>query len=165
MSENKNYKQILDNFYDYLFGVIKLHREMIPKLKDELMLIQSGSLDELNINLNHQQLFIYQTKNFTVDVAGYMNELNLTGKNLSEVIKQLPRDEQLRFDELLSQFEKTSREIQFYKEKCQTLLEMKLHQVKKNIAQSKLKSDKTTYQEDGTEVGSINFPRTFEKSI
>jgi hypothetical protein len=165
MSENKNDKQIVDDFYNYIFGVIRLHRELTPKLKDELMLIQSNSLDELNQNLNYQQTFIYQIKNFDEKVADYMKKLNLNGKNLSEVIKQLPQDEQERFDGLLQQFRETSREMQFYKEKCKTLLETKLYVVNKNIAQFDLKSDKTTYQEDGTETKKTEIIRTFEKSI
>lgn len=165
MSEIKNNKQTLDSFYDYLFGVIKLHRETIPKLRDELMLIQSNSIDELNDNLNHQQIFLYQIKNFDKEVADYMKKLNLTGKNLSQVVLQLPKDEQMRFYELLSQFEETMKEIQFYKEKCQTLLQTKLHMVNKNIAQFELTRDKSTYREDGTEVGRLNLPSTFEESI
>jgi len=162
MSENK---KVVDNFYDYLFGVIKLHRETIPKLKDELLLIQSNSIDELNDNLNHQQLFLYQIKNFDEEVADFMNKLNLTGKKLSEVIQQLPEDEQMRFYDLLGQFEETSMEIQFYKGKCQNLLETKLHVVNKKIEQFKLKSDKTTYSEDGTEVENVTLLKAFEKSI
>lgn len=165
MSENKNDKEILDDFHTYLFGVIKLHQEMIPKLKDELMLIQSNSLDELNQNLNYQQIFIYQVKNFDEKVADYMKQLNLSGNNLSEVIKQLPQDEYERFDDLLKKFEKTSREMQFYKEKCKIILETKLHVINKNIAQFELKSDKATYQEDGTEAKKTEIIRTFEKSI
>ncbi|MBC3805013.1 hypothetical protein GH808_11280 [Acetobacterium fimetarium] len=165
MSENKNDKQIVEDFYNYIFGVIKLHRELTPKLKDELMLIQSNSLDELNQNLNYQQTFIYQIKNFDEKVADYMKKLNLSGNNLSEVIKQLPQDEQERFDGLLQQFRETSREMQFYKEKCKTLLETKLYVVNKNIAQFDLKSDKITYQEDGTETKKTEIIRTFEKSI
>jgi len=161
MSENN--KPILDDFYQYLFGVIKLHQEMIPKLKDELMLIQSNSLDELNQNLNQQQIFIYQIKNFDEKVADYMKQLNLNGNNLSEVVKQLPQDEQKRFDGLLEQFREISREIQFYKEKCKTLLETKLYVVNKNIAQFERSSDKKTYQEDGTE--SFKLPSAFEKNI
>jgi len=161
MSENN--KPILEDFYQYLFGVIKLHQEMIPKLKDELMLIQSNSLDELNQNLNQQQIFIYQIKNFDEKVADYMKQLNLNGNNLSEVVKQLPQDEQKRFDGLLEQFRETSREIQFYKEKCKTLLETKLYAVNQNIAQFERNSDKKTYQEDGT--GNFKLPSAFEKNI
>ncbi|WP_026395947.1 flagellar export chaperone FlgN [Acetobacterium malicum] len=165
MLETNEYKKTLDSFYDYLFGVIKLHRDTIPKLKDELMLIQSNSIDELNDNLNHQQIFLYQIKNFDQDVATYMEKLNVSGKNISEVISQFPESERPRFEELLTQFKETAKEIEFYKNKCQTLLQTKLHMVNKNIAQFKAKQDKMTYGEDGKKEGSVKIPSAFEKNI
>lgn len=165
MLETIEYKQTLDSFYDYLFGVIKLHRDTIPKLKDELMLIQSNSIDELSDNLNHQQIFLYQIKNFDQDVAAYMEKLNVSGKNISEVINQFPEDEQDRFAKLLAEFKEVAKEIEFYKNKCQTLLQTKLHVVNKNIAQYKAKQEKTTYGEDGKNDSSIKIPSAFEKSI
>ncbi|MDK2941264.1 MAG: hypothetical protein PWP56_777 [Acetobacterium sp.] len=165
MLETNEYKETLDSFYDYLFGVIKLHRDTIPKLKDELMLIQSNSIDELNDNLNHQQIFLYQIKNFDQDVATYMEKLNVSGKNISEVISQFPESERPRFKELLTQFKETAKEIEFYKNKCQTLLQTKLHMVNKNIAQFKAKQDKMTYGEDGKKEGSVKIPSAFEKNI
>lgn len=165
MLETIEYKQTLDSFYDYLFGVIKLHRDTIPKLKDELMLIQSNSIDELSDNLNHQQIFLYQIKNFDQDVAAYMEKLNVSGKNISEVINQFPKDEQDRFAKLLAEFKEVAKEIEFYKNKCQTLLQTKLHVVNKNIAQYKAKQEKTTYGEDGKNDSTIKIPSAFEKSI
>ncbi|WP_296560053.1 flagellar export chaperone FlgN [uncultured Acetobacterium sp.] len=165
MLETIEYKQTLDSFYDYLFGVIKLHRDTIPKLKDELMLIQSNSIDELSDNLNHQQIFLYQIKNFDQEVAAYMEKLNVSGKNISEVINQFPEDQQDRFAKLLAEFKEVAKEIEFYKNKCQTLLQTKLHVVNKNIAQYKAKQEKTTYGEDGKNDSSIKIPSAFEKSI
>jgi len=165
MLETIEYKQTLDSFYDYLFGVIKLHRDTIPKLKDELMLIQSNSIDELSDNLNHQQIFLYQIKNFDQEVAAYMEKLNVSGKNISEVISQFPEDEQDRFTKLLAEFKEVAKEIEFYKNKCQTLLQTKLHVVNKNIAQYKAKQEKTTYGEDGKNDSTIKIPSAFEKSI
>ena len=165
MLETTEYQETLDCFYNYLFGVVKLHRETIPKLKDELMLIQSNSIEELNDNLNHQQIFLYQIKNFDQEVAGYMEKLGISGNNLSEVIKQFPQSEQSRFAALLIEFKEVSRELTFYKEKCQTLLQTKLHEVNKKLAQFKAKQDKMTYGEDGKNDSAIKLPSAFEKSI
>ncbi len=165
MLETTEYQETLDSFYNYLFGVIKLHRDTIPKLKDELMLIQSNSIDELNDNLNHQQIFLYQIKTFDQDVTAYMEKLGVSGENISEVIKQLPEEEQKRFEELLAEFKETAKEIKFYKDKCQTLLQTKLHTVNKSIAQFKAKQDKVTYGEDGKEEGGVKLPSAFEKSV
>ena len=165
MLETTEYQETLDSFYNYLFGVIKLHRDTIPKLKDELMLIQSNSIDELSDNLNHQQIVLYQIKNFDQDVADYMEKLGVSGKNISEVIDQFPKDEQERFAKLLTEFKEVAKEIEFYKDKCQTLLQTKLHMVNKNIAQFEAKQEKTTYGEDGKEEGGVKLPSAFEKSV
>ncbi len=165
MLETTEYQETLDRFYNYLFGVIKLHRETIPKLKDELMLIQSNSIEELNDNLNHQQIFLYQIKNFDQEVAGYMEKLGVSGNSLSEVMKQFPESEQSRFEALLFEFKEVSRELTFYKDKCQTLLQTKLHEVNKKMAQFKAKQDKITYGEDGKNDSPVKIPSAFEKSI
>ena len=165
MAEKKEFKQILDCFYGYLFGVVKLHQEEVPKLKEELALIQEDNIEGLNSNLNLQQSFLYQIKNFDIEVAGYMNQLNLSGRNLSEVILQLPQEEQMRFYKLLSEFEVTIKEVQFYKEKCQSLLQTKLYVVNKKISSFELKKDKTIYGKDGKEAETSAFPKTFEKNI
>ncbi len=165
MLETNEYKETLDSFYNYLFGVIKLHRDTIPKLKDELMLIQSNSIDELSDNLNHQQIFLYQIKSFDQDVAAYMEKLHVSGKNITEVISQFPESERPRFAELLTQFKETAKEIEFYKDKCQTLLQTKLHVVNKNLAQFKAKQDKITYGEDGKKEGNVKISSAFEKNV
>ncbi len=165
MLETEEYKKILDSFYDYLFGVIKLHRDYVPKLKDELMLLQGNSIDELSDNLNHQQSFLYQIKNFDQDVKIYTDKLGITAKTLSEAIQQLSEVEQVRFNELLQEYRETAKEINFYKDKCQSLLQTKLYAVNKKMAQIKSVKDKVTYSEDGKEEGKINLPSSFEKSI
>lgn len=165
MLETNEYKETLDSFYNYLFGVIKLHRDAIPKLKDELMLIQSNSIDELNDNLNHQQIFLYQIKNFDQEVTAYMEKLGVSGENLTEVIGQFPPSQQSRFEALLVEFKEVSRELTFYKDKCQTLLQTKLHEVNKKMAQYKAKQDKITYGEDGKNDSPVKIPSAFEKSI
>jgi len=165
MSATKDFKQILDCFYKYLFGVTKLHQEEVSKLKDELALIQGDNIEGLNTNLNLQQSFLYQIKNFDVEVAGYMNQLRLSGRNLSEVILQLPQEEHMRFFKLLSQFEETMKEVQFYKKKCQSMLQTKLYVVNRKISGYELPKDKTTYGKDGKEAENSTFPKTFEKTI
>jgi len=165
MSVKKDFKQILDCFYEYLFRVTKLHQEEVHKLKDELTLIQEDNIEGLNNNLNLQQTFLYQIKSFDKEVAGYMNQLNLSGRNLSEVILQLPQEEHMRFYELLSQFEETMKEVQFYKEKCQSMLQTKLYVVNKKISGYELPKDKATYGKDGKEAENSAFPKTFEKTI
>jgi len=94
-----------------------------------------------------------------------MEKLGVSGKNISDVISQFPPSEQSRFETLLFEFKEVSKEITFYKDKCQTLLQTKLYEVNKNIAQFKAKQDKMTYGEDGKNDSPIKIPSAFEKSI
>ncbi|WKY45529.1 flagellar export chaperone FlgN [Eubacteriaceae bacterium ES2] len=163
MSETNT--ETIEQFYNYLFGVIKLHRDLIPKLKDELMLIESGSVEALTENINRQQGFVMQTKEFDKEISRYMKALNLEGKNVTEVVAQLPEEYHLRFYGLIGEFNSTVKEVQFYKEKCKILLETKLHLIEKKIESSRTHDVKGTYSESGKKDKTAHLPNAFEKKI
>ena len=157
--------QLIEEFYNYLFGVIKLHRDLIPKLKDELMLIESGSVEALTENINRQQSFVLQTGRFDADIKKYMDGLNLTGNNITEVVVQLPEEYRLRFYGLIGEFDQTVKEMNFYKEKCQSLLELKLHLVEQKLATFENRNVNKLYLPDGKKDSTISLPKTLEKKI
>lgn len=163
MSETNT--QLIEEFYQCLFGVIKLHRDLIPKLKDELMLIESGSVEALTENINRQQGFVMQTKEFDKEIARYMETLNLKGNNVTEVVAQLPEEYRLRFYGLIEEFNKTIKEVEFYKEKCKLLLETKLHQIGKKIEAIQTREGNQTYSEVGKKDQPMRLPNAFEKKI
>jgi Mg2+ and Co2+ transporter CorA len=163
MSETKS--QLIEEFYQYLFGVIKLHRDLIPKLKDELMLIESGSVEALTENINRQQSFVLQTRRFDQDVKKYMEALNLRGNNITEVVAQLPEEYRLRFYGLIGEFDETVKEMNFYKEKCKVLLETKLHIVEQKLSTVENRNVNKLYSQDGKKDSSISLPKTLEKKI
>ncbi|WKY48552.1 flagellar export chaperone FlgN [Eubacteriaceae bacterium ES3] len=163
MSETKS--QLIEEFYQYLFGVIKLHRDLIPKLKDELMLIESGSVEALTENINRQQSFVLQTSRFDQDVKKYMEALNLKGNNITEVVAQLPEEYRLRFYGLIGEFEETVKEMNFYKEKCKSLLDLKLHTVEQKLNTYENRNVNKLYSQDGKKESNISLPKTLEKKI
>jgi len=157
--------ETIEEFYNYLFGVIKLHRDLIPKLKDELMLIESGSVEALTENINRQQSFVLQTRRFDQDVKKYMEALNLRGNNITEVVAQLPEEYRLRFYGLIGEFDETVKEMNFYKEKCKVLLETKLHIVEQKLSTVENRNVNKLYSQDGKKDSSISLPKTLEKKI
>jgi Mg2+ and Co2+ transporter CorA len=163
MSETNT--QLIEEFYQYLFGVIKLHRDLIPKLKDELMLIESGSVEALTENINRQQSFVLQTRRFDQDVKKYMEALNLRGNNITEVVAQLPEEYRLRFYGLIGEFDETVKEMNFYKEKCKVLLETKLHIVEQKLSTVENRNVNKLYSQDGKKDSSISLPKTLERKI
>ncbi len=94
-----------------------------------------------------------------------MNQLNVKGKNLSEVILHFPQEQQMRFFWILSQFETAVKEVQFYKEKCEVLLQTKLYLINKKITGVEGRNDNGTYQENGKEKSNVSFSKIFEKKI
>jgi|LGOV01.1.fsa_nt_gb hypothetical protein len=160
-----NYQESLEKFHNYLFDIVKLHQAIIPYLKKEIDLIEADDIEGLNRNLNEQQRFSYQMKNFDTEILKYMNQLNVKGKNLSEVILHFPQEQQMRFFWILSQFETAVKEVQFYKEKCEVLLQTKLYLINKKITGVEGRNDNGTYQENGKEKSNVSFSKIFEKKI
>jgi hypothetical protein len=106
-----------------------------------------------------------QTKEFDKEIARYMEALNLEGKNVTEVVAQLPEAYHLRFYGLIGEFNTTIKEVEFYKEKCKLLLESKLHLIGKKIEAIQTREGNQTYSEVGKKDQPMRLPNAFEKKI
>lgn len=165
MTVNKEYHAVLDQFHEYLTGILKLYQDAVPVLKEELNAITKDEIDVLDQSLKSQQALLLKTKNFDQQTADYLSRLNIKAKNLTEMIKQLPSDEQLRFFDLLGEFELTMTEVNYYKEKCRVLLQSKIYTIDKILSKQDLLKDNTTYNQNAAEVHGTLFPKSFEKKI
>ncbi len=165
MTNTSDFDKILDKFYNYLLGILKLYQKAIPILKEELDAIMNDEIEILNESLKAQQALLLQTKNFDGQVAGYMANLNITAKNLSEMAGKLPKEEGLRFFNLLGEFELTMTEVNYYKEKCRMLLQSKLYSIDKVLSTQALPKDNTTYNKNAAEIHGNLFSKAFEKKI
>ncbi len=165
MTDNKEFQIALDQFHEYLTGILRVYQSAVPVLKAELEAIMQDQMDVLDQSLKSQQALLLKTKNFDQQIADYLSRLNIKAKNLTEMAKQLPNDEQLRFFGLLGEFEITMTEVNYYKEKCRVLLQSKLYTIDKILSKQDLQKDNTTYDQNAAEVHGTLFPKSFEKKI
>ncbi len=165
MTDAKEFKMTLDQFHEYLSGILKLYQNAVPVLKEELEAILQDEIDVLNKSLKSQQALLLQTKSFDQQTAGYLSRLNVKAANLTEMAQQLPEEEQYRFFNLLGEFELTMTEVNYYKEKCRVLLQSKLYTIDKILSGQDLPKDNTTYNQNAAEVHGTLVPKAFEKKI
>jgi hypothetical protein len=165
MTSNKEFKIALDQFYEYLTGILKIYQSAVPVLREELEAITKDEIEVLDQSLKSQQALLLKTRNFDQQTAYYLSRLNIKAKNLTEMAGQLPGDEQLRFFDLLGEFELTMTEVNYYKEKCRILLQSKLYTIDKILTRQELQKDNTTYNQNAAEVHGTLFPKSFEKKI
>lgn len=165
MADKTEYELTLDQFHEYLAGILKLYQRAIPILKDELNAIVEDELDVLNESLKSQQALLLQTRNFDRNVSGYLSKLGLLAGNLTEMANQLEKDQGLRFFHLLGEFEQTMSEVNYYKEKCRMLLQSKLYAIDKMLSTQEIQKDNTTYDKNAAGIQGTLFPKAFEKKI
>ncbi len=165
MPDKKEFNMTLDQFHEYLFGILKLYQNAVPILKEELEAITQDEIDHLNVSLKSQQALLLQTKNFDQKVAGYLSKLNIKAKNLTEMAQQLSKEEGLRFFNLLGEFELTMSEVNYYRDKCRVILESKLYAIDKVLATQAKQKDNTTYNQNAAEIQGTLFPKSFETKI
>ncbi len=165
MTDIKEYTIALDQFHKYLTGILNLYRSAIPVLKEELEAIMQDEIEVLNQSLKSQQALLLQTKSFDQQTASYLSRLNIKATNLTDMIRQLPKDQQLRFFDLLGEFELTMTEVNFYKDKCRELLQSKMYTIDKALSKLDLPKDNTTYNQNASEVQGTLFPKSFEKKV
>jgi hypothetical protein len=165
MTDNKEFKTALDQFYEYLSGILKLYRNSVPVLKEELEAIAQDQIEVLDQSLKSQQALLLQTKSFDQQTASYLSRLNIKAENLSEMAQQLPEAERFRFFDLLGEFDLTMTEVNYYKEKCRVLLQSKLYTIDKALSGQDLKKDNTTYNQNAAEIHGTLIPKAFEKKI
>lgn len=165
MTVKNEYDSVLDKFYEYLCGILKLYQKAVPILKAELDAIMNDEIENLNESLKSQQALILQTKSFDQQVADYLQGLGIEAKNLSEMAGKLPKEEGLRFFGLLGEFDLTMTEVNYYKDKCRMLLQSKLYTIDKVLSRQDLPKNNTTYSSSAAEVHGTLFPKAFEKKI
>lgn len=165
MTEKKEFTATLDRFHEYLFGVQALYQNAIPILKEQFEAILHDNIPVLNDRLKSHQALLLQTKNFEKNVSEYLANLNIQANTLTEMIQQLPNEQQHRFYEVLGQFQQTIAEVNFYKEKCRVLLQSKLYNIDKVLSGLEVQKETTMYNQNATEVQGTLIPKSFETKV
>lgn len=165
MTDKKELETVLDEFHEYLFGILEVYQKAVPLLKEELSHILDDELQALDENMNAQQSLLLRTKNFNVKLAEYQSALDIPGGTLSEMALRFPEERRIEFFELIGQFQQTLEEVEFYKEKCTDTLQNKLYHIDKALTRKEMQKKNTTYNENAAEVKNSLFSRTFETKI
>lgn len=165
MNTKNDFEMNIDGFYVYLSDLQKLYQESVGTLKVKLEAIVSDDIDTLNKSIQAQQVFLLKTKAFDGKIEEYMAKLNTPANTLSEMISLLPEEHQLRFYDLLGQFEMTLSEVKFNNEKCQTLLQTKLYMIDKKMKKMDINQQATTYQNNAKETVKSTLVKSFETKI
>lgn len=149
MSDNK--LQILESFYQYLHSILDVYTDLVDILKKELECIEKDDIEKLDQVLKNKQAVLFQTKSFDKKVSEYQTKLGISANKLTEMIPLLPEESRLKFYGLVGQFGQTIEEVNFYKEKCETLLQSKLYTIDKALTKLDVTNNKT-YNKDAEKV-------------
>lgn len=163
--EKKYSKENLDAFYEYLSSISGYYNKLIPILKEELSIILSDKIDLLDKNLNAQQVYLLQTRNFDQQIAMHSLKLGIDGSNLTEMTLHLEAEDQIRFFDLLARFDITIGQVNFYKEKCKDLLESRLYSIHKILSAQDSTRDMSFYDKNASEIHGSSSSRSYEKKI
>lgn len=155
----------LEEFYTYLRQLLGVYDRLVPVLEDELNILLREDLPALDENLKAQQVLVSQTRNFDQTVEGYYQKLKTRGNTLTEFAMQLDPTNRLRFFELLAQYDITFRQINFYRDKCRSLLQTRLHGIDKVLSAHSIPRDKATYDKSASGIQSGLLPKSFEKKV
>ena len=139
-----------DKFYTYLCELHSSHLRLIDLLKNKLVAISDSDLDTLDDTIKEEQVYVLASKSFENNIARYRRELSLSGDKLSEIIPNMPDDEQGRFFEIFENLESGLSLANELNQKCQTLLESKLYSINKSLRELENKSP-STYSKLGSD--------------
>lgn len=163
--DTKEFDTILDEFQEYLADILQTCREAVIILKNEFTHILDDQMKELNENMVAQQSLLLRTKSFDTKISEYQDRLSIKGDTLSEMVLKFPEERQTVFFELIGQFQRTLYEIDFYKDKCRSLLQNKLHHIDKTLVRFEAQRDNRTYDKNAAEIKRPAASKSFEKKI
>ena len=165
MTDKTQYKKTLEQFLEYLSDIIQLYRSAVPILKEELDSIVRDDIDSLNESLKCQQALFLKTKSFDEQTEFFLSALGIKAENLTEMARQLPAKDGLRFFNLLGEFEPVMAEVNYYRDKCRMLLQNKLYTIGKALSKPADQKDNITYNQNASEINAALFPKSFETKI
>lgn len=155
----------LDSFYEYLREVFALYQHLVPMLQEEFDFILRDDFPALDENMKAQQALLLRTRPFDRNIAEYQSKLGIAGSTLSEMASGFPEGEGARFSKLLSQFRETMEEVDFYRDKCKSLLQSRLYHIEKILSRTEMQKDNTTYDQNAAGVRSSLISKAFETKI
>ena len=122
-----------DKFYDYLSDLRDTYRRLADLLLEKLDAISCNDLLRIDEITGKEQAFVLTCKGFDANIKRFREQLPLSGETLSEVISNLPPEEQQRFADLLRPLKSNLDECQALNASCQGLMGDTLHKINRAL--------------------------------
>lgn len=152
---------MFEKFFAYLSGLNTNFGNLAKLLQQKLVALEQFDPDKLDEIIKEEQVYVLQSKGFEGNINTFRAQLGLEGDTLSQMIAQLPEEEQPRFEGIFGRLTVNLSIIKEINDKCQELAENRLHAIGKAI--------KDLDAASGTSYGDIrnsdDAPKWMNKSI
>jgi hypothetical protein len=165
MTNNQPQDQVLEQFLEYLDGVLHLYKDMVPILESEIDAIMRDDIDYLNKSLKSQQALVLKIESFDKQLAYFLSLLGIKAVNLTEMAQQLPEEDGAKFFNLLREYEPVMTKVVHYKDKCTMLLNTKLYMIEKTLSKLMTLKEHITYDQNAAEVQNTMLSKSFELKV
>ena len=115
-----------DKFHTYLRDLEASFTKLAELLLEKLAALEKFDIDKLDEIIKEEQVFALISKGFDANVQSYMEKLSLRGEKLSDIIKELPAEEQPRFSETFKSLKAALNEAEAMNKRCSSLIEERL---------------------------------------
>jgi flagellar biosynthesis/type III secretory pathway chaperone len=154
-----------DKFHGFLTELEGNFTKLSQLLHNKLAALERFDIDRLDAIIKEEQVFVLLSKSFDANVASYRQKLGLSGEKLSDIIGELPVEEQARFQSTFQRLKAALDEVKTLNLKCQDLIEERLYSLDKAIKELD-RSAGATYSKQGDDAKrSGDHPHLLSKSI
>lgn len=154
-----------DKFHGFLTELEGNFTKLSQLLHNKLAALERFDVDRLDAIIKEEQVFVLLSKSFDANVASYRQKLGLSGEKLSDIIGELPVEEQARFQSTFQRLKAALDEVKTLNLKCQDLIEERLYSLDKAIKELD-RSAGATYSKQGDDAKrSGDHPHLLSKSI
>lgn len=142
--------QPIDSFYAYLQELEESYGRLAGLLREKVTAVSSFNLTKLEEIMKQEQVYVLLSKGFDTSLQTHREKLGIGGDTLGDIIEQLPAENQESFRAAHKRLRVTLNEVKTLNEKCQSLLEGRLHDLDRSI-KALDHSENATYQQSGSE--------------
>ena len=154
-----------DKFHGYLTELEGNFSKLSQLLHNKLSALERFDIDRLDAIIKEEQVFVLLSKSFDANVASYRQKLGLKGQQLSDIIAELPVEEQGRFQSIFEQLKTSLDEVKALNLKCQDLTEERLYSLDKAIKELDRSAGTSYGKQAGDPKRPGDPPHLFSKSV
>ncbi|MDR2909167.1 MAG: flagellar protein FlgN [Oscillospiraceae bacterium] len=122
-----------DKFHAYLGELESGFKKLSALLHEKLRAVEKFNLEKLDGIMKEEQAYVLLSRSFDKNIKDYKERLGLEGEKLSDIVEELPEAERARFREAYRTLKAALDEVKALNEKCQGLIEERLHRLDKAI--------------------------------